>query len=790
MMATELDRAADALNTIPANCDRDTWLKAAMGFHAAGGDFDTFSDWSARAENYDPAAARDTWRSIKPGKGVGEGTLYRIAAEHGWRMNGGKSQQRPIQAARKPPAPPRKPAPGMTPAEVWGRCLPATAQHGYILRKGAQGVPLDGLRVVPDGDRLTIAGQCMAGALVVPGFAGDGSLQSLQLIPTPGAGKKLNLPGAPMAGASFTVGELVPGGVVYLCEGVGSAWACWQATGHPAVSCFGWGNVAHVTDELRQRDATARLVLVPDVGKEDSAAKIAADVGALVASMPDGWPNNADVSDLAQRDGMDVLADLLTCASEPDKPVPLLKPVSVFDVLTNPSQPPAFVWEDYLPRGVVALFGAHGGTGKSTCALMLAVAVVTGRPLFGVATSAAPAVFVSLEDGASIVRHRLAGICRAWGIDPRTLADRLHIVDGTENPELFTADSRSAGDVTAGYVEVCRLVEKTRAGLVVVDNASDSFGGDEINRRQVRGFMRALGQVARLTDCAVCLLAHVDKGTSRNKKAEGGEGYSGSTAWHNSARSRLFMTRDDDGLLTLEHQKSNLGKRREPVTLEWPEGGLPMLAGDVPNFDGLNARTQGRADDEKAAALLALIAEFEGREQYASPAPQARNNVFSLLKVEPAFQRLKLNRDTTARIVNQCQRAGWIEPLEYKSAHTRKHCQRWTVTQQGREFAGLPAPTAPTCTHMDVSAPGEEGANVDAPTAPTYQGGTGGIAHTHVGEEVGGVCHDLPVWPGATDPANQLPTATEPHAAVIDTLAALWAAVGCRSNWTAPRLTA
>jgi hypothetical protein len=55
----------------------------------------------------------------------------------------------------------------------------------------------------------------------------------------------------------------------------------------------------------------------------------------------------------------------------------------------------------------------------------------------------------------------------------------------------------------------------------------------------------------------------VDKNTSRNKKADGGEGYSGSTAWHNSARSRLFMTRGDDGLLTLEHQKSNLGKRRE-----------------------------------------------------------------------------------------------------------------------------------------------------------------------------------------------------------------------------------
>lgn len=66
--------------------------------------------------------------------------------------------------------------------------------------------------------------------------------------------------------------------------------------------------------------------------------------------------------------------------------------------------------------------------------------------------------------------------------------------------------------MTTAYMEVCRLVEKTRAGLVVVDNASGSFGGDEINRRQVRGLCGHWGRWP-LTDFAVCLLAHVgDRG--------------------------------------------------------------------------------------------------------------------------------------------------------------------------------------------------------------------------------------------------------------------------------------
>jgi putative DNA primase/helicase len=725
-------RASYAMHLIPPEIEHDTRAKVGMGAKDGGVDFGDFDEWQQGNPRYDPMEVRAMWRSFKDGA-VGVATLFHIAKDYGYRSDG-KPSARPAPAPRRAPKTPRKPAPGQSPSEVWNRCQPAIAAHGYIEAKRAAGVPLDGLGVLPADDRLRIQGEIMSGSLVVPAYCAGGELQSLQLIPPPGAGKKMNLPSAPMAGASFTVGDVVPGGVVHIVEGIGQAWACWQSNGHAAVVCFGAGNMARVAAALREYDPIARLVLVGDKGKEELVQGIAAGVDGRFVWMPQDEANNFDANDLALRDGYDVLALLLESASEPPKPEPLLKLVSVVDVLTHPAPPPAFVWDGYLPRGVVALFGAHGGAGKSTIALMLAVATVTGRPLFGVATEQSPAVFVSLEDGANIVRHRLAGICRAWGIDPLALRD-LHIVDGTENPELYAADNRSAGDVTNTYAELARLVQSTGAGLVVVDNASDSFGGDEINRRQVRAFMRSLGQVARLTDCAVCLLAHVDKTTSRNRKAEGGEGYSGSTAWHNSARSRLFMTRDESGLLTLEHQKSNLGRMREPITLVWLEGGLPILAGDAPNFDGLNASATGRTDDSAAAALLVLLAEFEGREQFASPAPQARNNVHALLRVEPAFQRLKLNRDTTARILNQCQRAGWLESVDYRSPD-RKQRQRWAVTNKGREFAGLPAPTAPTAPTSDESADGAQGTDGGAPTAPTYEGGTGGRARTNEGAEV------------------------------------------------------
>lgn len=418
--------------------------------------------------------------------------------------------------------------------------------------------------------------------------------------------------------------------------------------------------------------------------------------------------------------------------AENAKPVPRLKPISVGDVFTNPSPAPLFAWEGLLPLGTVSLLSAHGGTGKSTMALMLVVAAVAGRDLFGVAVQPGPAVFVSLEDGRGIVRHRLAHICRCWGINPRELEGRLHIVDGTEYPELFTAETRAAGDTTRTFDEMRDLVLSVGAGLVVVDNASDAFGGDEIQRRQVRAFMRSLVEVARETGAAVLLLAHVDKNTSRAGRGEGGEGYSGSTAWHNSARSRLFLSRDKAGTLTLEHQKSNLGKLQEPLSLNWPDGSLPELA-QQGGLSALGNRMEGRLNDEKVAVLLRMLAEFESRKQYSSPATTSRNHVHAVLKSDPAFISLKLKPDDTKRLVTQAQRAGWLEVLDYRDANRKPH-QRWTVTTKGREFAEIAAaPTAPTAPTSRDGAASADSAAQAAPTAPTCVGGVGGESTTRRG---------------------------------------------------------
>ena len=374
-MQTEIERARAALACIPADLPREQWARVGMAVKAAGLTFEDFDAWSQQGASYRTADARDTWRSIKADGGVTAATLHYIAREHGY-SDSMKPRQGLKSAAGALPKREHTQAPAMSPAAVWGRCEPATWEHAYIARKGAAGVPLAALRVVPEGDALRIAGQSVVGWLVVPARGADGELQSLQFVP-PGAGKKLNLPGASMAGARHIVGEPQEGRPLYLVEGIGQAWACWQATGRRAVVCFGWGNVGRVAAQLREREPTAALVLVPDTGKEADADKLARELQCAVAKLPEGEPANFDANDYARREGGDALAALLEGATEPPKPEPLLKPVDVAGVIANPSPPPRFVWEGYCPRGEVTLLGAHGGTGKSTIGEMLAVAVVS-----------------------------------------------------------------------------------------------------------------------------------------------------------------------------------------------------------------------------------------------------------------------------------------------------------------------------------------------------------------------------------------------------------------------------
>ena len=588
-------KAIDALHAIPPDLPRDEWVRVGMAAHAAGLDFDTFDAWSAGAGNYDAAASRDTWRSFKPGKGIGPGTLYRVGAEHGWRMGEGKPQQRPMQAPRKAAEQPRKPAPGMSPAEVWNRCEAATAAHGYITAKAAAGVPLAGLRVVPAGDPLRIQGQSMAGALVVPAYGPQG-LQSLQLIPPPGAGKKMNLPGAPMAGASFTVGKVVPGGVVHVCEGIGQAWACWQATGHPAVACFGWGNVGKVAEALRQRDAAARLILCPDTGKEESAAEIAQALQCAVAYMPHGEAQNFDANDLAQRDGFDVLAGLLEDAREPAPPgLPLS--VAFADELPETFTPPDELVEGVLTAGDGSVLYGDSNSGKTFFVIDMAAAVARGARWMGRNTEPGLVVYLAAESPAS-VRGRLQAYQRHHGVRVPNFAIVQSPID------LFDGDAD-----TEAVIAVVRQLERQRGQkvrLIVGDTLARLSAGANENAGQDMGLVvRRFDRIRSACNAHFLLIHHSGKAA-----ANGARGWSGIRA---AVDTEIEVTDSPAGRCAeitkqrdLSTKGERIGFRLDTVTLGTTKWGAAATSCVVVPADAPD-KPQGKRVSEVGGAVLEYL---------------------------------------------------------------------------------------------------------------------------------------------------------------------------------------
>ena len=78
-------KADSALAAIPAPAERKEWLDITMAYKAAGGDFDTWDQWSSTAPTgYDAAGNRNTWQSIDPNGGKTEATLYHFAMAQGW----------------------------------------------------------------------------------------------------------------------------------------------------------------------------------------------------------------------------------------------------------------------------------------------------------------------------------------------------------------------------------------------------------------------------------------------------------------------------------------------------------------------------------------------------------------------------------------------------------------------------------------------------------------------------------------------------------------------------------
>lgn len=274
--------------------------------------------------------------------------------------------------------------------------------------------------------------------------------------------------------------------------------------------------------------------------------------------------------------------------------------------------PRQWLWRDWFPLGTLIALFSPGGHGKSLLAQVIATHIASGISLFGAEIQQGPVIGYLCEDDNDELLRRQEKINTALGLSGAPPGLYLEGRAGKQSTLCVYVEKRQE-ELTGLYDRIEEECERKSPVLVIIDNIAQVYGGQENDRHEVTVFCNALTGLARKFDCCVLLLGH----TSKAKDSE----WSGSTAWEAAVRTRLWLDRGDNGLLTLHRRKANYSGL-DAITLEWRDGYLHALqGGDI-----------SAMAFELAKRLILLALEKYTRQQIAtSHSSQARNYLPKLM---------------------------------------------------------------------------------------------------------------------------------------------------------------
>lgn len=291
---------------------------------------------------------------------------------------------------------------------------------------------------------------------------------------------------------------------------------------------------------------------------------------------------------------------------------------------------PARQWhvEGLIPARVPCTLNADGGLGKTILGLQLCVATVTQGFWAGRTVKQGGAVYLSAEDDTDELHRRLFDIAAGAQVSLADLRD-LIILPLAGKDAILAAPEGKAGTLklTKLFVGIEELLKDIKPALMVIDTLADTFGGNEIDRTQARQFIGALRGLCIRHNVTILLLAHPSLAGMAS-----GSGSSGSTAWSNSVRSRLYLDRvkaedgdePDPDLRVLRVVKTNYARLGEEIRLRWQSGTfVPAIGQD--SFSAM--ASQSKAERVFMALLSAYNA--DGRHVGYAPAGNYAPKVFA-----------------------------------------------------------------------------------------------------------------------------------------------------------------
>ena len=226
-----------------------------------------------------------------------------------------------------------------------------------------------------------------------------------------------------------------------------------------------------------------------------------------------------------------------------------------------PLMPPERKWaiKGWLGFGHVTLLVGSGGIGKTLLAQQIASCLALGRTFIEEVDRPYRCLMWACEDDHDELWRRQLALSRWCQAGLEEFHEWLTIVPrhGLDNALVTTEYGKLCFSPLIATLQ--EQAEDLDSEVVILDNVAQLYGANENDRHAVTAFLNALSGALR--GRAILLLAHPSRGA--------GSEFSGSSAWENTARTRLYLganlpdaKRDDesppqDNVRYLSRRKAN-----------------------------------------------------------------------------------------------------------------------------------------------------------------------------------------------------------------------------------------
>lgn len=330
---------------------------------------------------------------------------------------------------------------------------------------------------------------------------------------------------------------------------------------------------------------------------------------------------------------------------------------------TAPAKAREWIVPEWIPRGVVTALYGDGGMGKSLLSQQLMSCVALGRPWLGLDVFHGRALGVMCEDDPDELHRRQESINASMKCGPEVWANLRYASRVGFDNVLMAFDGKDVGELTRVFHDLDAACEAFKPDLLVCDTIADFFAGNENNRAQVRQFVQnSFGRLARKHHCGLLICGHPSVAGISS-----GSGTGGSTAWNNTVRSRMYLTKPEgenthpDARL-LSRKKANYAARDAEVNLIWRNGAFEPQSAE-------EAEASALPEWEIVSGLLDMIQNAWKAGTPFSIAVQTRAQGRYLPSI--AAKRLPLTETAAKRLVVAWIEAGHVETAEVDS-HSKK----------------------------------------------------------------------------------------------------------------------